>query len=469
MQDVIISATASFDKMRELVRVDNTTSYEDRIQYLKALRQVIMDNIGALKKALDEDFDGRSPHETQMADIMPTISTIDYSIKNLRKWLKGEKKPTEIQFLPAKNRIEFHPKGVILIISPWNYPISLSLLPMASAIAAGNRVILKPSECTPKTSELLVKLVKSALPPDRAMVFTGGPELSAKLTSLNFDHIVFTGSTRVGRMVMQSAANNLTPVTLELGGKSPTIVHEEYDLELAASRIARGKLINAGQSCVAPDYVMIPANKTDDFVAFFKKAARRLYPEFAGNADYSSIVSKAQFDRLNALLDDAKKKGAKIISLDKKNQRSSGNRCLHPHLVLDISDDMKIAEEEIFGPILIVIPYDDFKEASAYINQRPHPLSLYYFDDSPTRVQDFLNKTMSGGAVVNDTILQYVQEALPFGGVGNSGMGVCHGYEGFRELSHAKSVFYQSKINAGSTIYPPYGKLFERIMGFLVR
>ncbi|MCF6327671.1 MAG: coniferyl aldehyde dehydrogenase [Devosiaceae bacterium] len=469
MQDVINSATASFEKMRDLVRLDNTTSYEDRIKYLKALRKAVMDNIGALQQALDEDFDGRSPHETQVADIMPTITTIDYSIKNLRKWLKGEKKPTEIQFLPAKNRIEFHPKGVILIISPWNYPVSLSLLPMASAIAAGNRVILKPSECTPKTSELMVQIVKSALPADRAMVFTGGPELSAKLTSLDFDHIVFTGSTRVGRMVMQSAANNLTPVTLELGGKSPAIVHEEYDLELAASRIARGKLFNAGQTCIAPDYVMIPANKTDEFVTFFKKAARRLYPQFAGNGDYSSIVSQSQFVRLNALLDDAQKKGAKIISLDEKNQRSSGNRKLHPHLVLDISNDMKISEEEIFGPILIVIPYDDIDEASAYINQRPHPLSLYYFDDNSERVQEFLSKTISGGAVVNDTILQFVQEALPFGGVGNSGMGVCHGYEGFRELSHAKSVFYQSKINGGFIIYPPYGRLFERIMEFLVR
>jgi len=469
VQDVINSATASFEKMRDLVRADNTTSLSDRIKYLKALRKAVMDNIEALKKVMDEDFDGRSPHETQMADIMPTITTIDYSIKNLRKWLKGEKKPTQIQFLPAKNRVEFHPKGVILIISPWNYPVSLSLLPMASAIAAGNRVILKPSECTPRTSELMVQIVKSALPSDRVQVFTGGAELSASLTSLNFDHIVFTGSTRVGRMVMQSAANNLTPVTLELGGKSPAIVHDEYDLEMAASRIARGKLFNAGQTCIAPDYVMIPANKTDEFVTLFKKAARRLYPKFVGNADYSSIVNQPQFERLNALLDDAQKKGARIISLDEKNQRSSGNRKLHPHLVLDITDDMQIAEDEIFGPILIVVPYDNIEEASAYINQRPHPLSLYYFDNNKQRIQDFLSKTISGGAVVNDTILQFVQESLPFGGVGNSGMGVCHGYEGFKELSHAKSVFYQSKINGGSTIYPPYGKLLERILGILVR
>ncbi len=463
------TASETFDKMHALVRANNTISLADRIAHLQALRKAVMDNRVALEKAIHEDFDGRSTHETTLADIMPTIETIDYSIKNLKKWMKPQKRHAAIQFLPAKNRVQFHPKGVVLIISPWNYPVSLSILPLASAIAAGNRVILKPSECTPKTSAIMAQLVSEALPAERAVVLTGDAHLSAQLTSFDFDHIVFTGSTRVGRLVMQSAAKNLTPVTLELGGKSPVVVHRDFDLALAAKRIARGKFINAGQTCIAPDYAMIPRDKVEEFIALFEQSVMELYPTIEGNADYSSIVSKDQFERLTGLLDDAEKSGAKVIAIGQKNQRSSGSRKLHPHMVLDTTDEMRISTQEIFGPILTIIPYSTIGEASDYINQRPRPLALYYFDNDQSRVKNFLNKTISGGAVVNDTVLQFVQEDLPFGGVGNSGTGVCHGFEGFKELSHAKSVFYQAKLNAGSTIYPPYGKLFDIIIRFLVR
>jgi len=449
--------------------LENYVSLEQRIKFLKSFRQAVLDNKQALQIAIKEDFDARSIHETMMADIIPSFASIDYLLKHLKKWLRGEKRPTQIQFWPAKNKIEFHPKGVVLIISPWNYPVSLSIPPMASALAAGNRIILKPSECTPKTSQILANLVKSALPADRVQVLRGGAELSAQLTALDFDHIVFTGSTRVGRLVMQNAAKNLTPVTLELGGKSPAIINEDYDLEIAAHRLARGKLFNAGQTCIAPDYVMVPSNKIAEFITLFEKSVTSLYPKIANNSDYSSIVNQAHFERLNSLLDDAKEKGARVISIGSHNLRSSGNRKLHPHLILDVSKNMQIANEEIFGPILSIIPYDNLEEASQYINLRPHPLALYYFDNDKARTKNFLNKTISGGAVVNDTILQFVQDDLPFGGVGNSGTGSCHGYEGFKELSHAKSVFYQSKFNAGNMIYPPYGKLVERIIGFLVR
>ncbi len=390
-------------------------------------------------------------------------------LKYLRKWMKPQKRHVAMHFMPAKNRIQFHPKGVVLIISPWNYPVSLSLMPMVSALAAGNRVILKPSEYTPRTSDVIAQLVCDALPADRATVLTGGPDVSIELCQLPFDHILFTGSTNRGREVMKNAAQNLMPVTLELGGKSPAVVHPDYDLASAAERIARGKLINAGQTCIAPDYAMIPRDKVNDFVALYEMSVARLYPEVSGNPDYTSIVNKHHFDRLNSLLDDAGKKGAKVIAVGSGGERGSGKRKLHPHVILGLSDQMALAGEEIFGPILPIIPYDSLKQASDYINQRPRPLALYYFDQNSNRTQHFLETTISGGAAVNDTVLQFVQDDLPFRGIGQSGMGVCHGFEGFRELSHAKSVFYQARFNGGTMLDPPYGKIFERITGFLVR
>ncbi len=307
--------TSAFQRMREQVTVDNTLSWDERVEFLKALRKGVLAGKTDLVTALNEDFDGRSPHETVLADIVPTIGIIDYTIKYLRKWMKPQKRHVAMHFMPAKNRIQFHPKGVVLIISPWNYPVSLSLMPMVSALAAGNRVILKPSEYTPRTSDVIAQLVCDALPADRATVLTGGPDVSIELCQLPFDHILFTGSTNRGREVMKNAAQNLTPVTLELGGKSPAVVHPDYDLASAAERIARGKLINAGQTCIAPDYAMIPRDKVNDFVALYEMSVARLYPEVSGNPDYTSIVNKHHFDRLNSLLDDAGKKGAKVIAV----------------------------------------------------------------------------------------------------------------------------------------------------------
>jgi coniferyl-aldehyde dehydrogenase len=362
-----------------------------------------------------------------------------------------------------------HPKGVVLIISPWNYPVLLSLLPMASALAAGNRVILKPSECSPKTSQVLVNIVQGSLPQDRATVLTGGADIAIELCEQPFDHIMFTGSTRVGRMVMQTAAKNLTPVTLELGGKSPAIVHEDYDLEKAATRIARGKLLNAGQTCVAPDYVLLPRQIIPNFIAAYKQVVARFYPDIANNADYTSIISRAQFDRLMALLKDAKDKGAEVSIVGTEGVAYSGKRKLHPHIVEQIDESMQIAHEEIFGPILPIIPYDNLEQASAYINQRPRPLALYYFDHDLARVDKFLNATISGGAAVNASIVHVAQDDQPSGGTGDSGMGVSHGFEGFKEFSHTKSVFYQAKLNGIALLDPPYSKMFDRIAKFLLR
>lgn len=457
-----------FDHLAGLVKSNNVTSYEERRNFLVALRKGIVARQDDLITAMNADFGGRSAHESVLADIIPTLGIIDYTIKRLAKWMAPQKRHVALQFAPAHNRVEFHPKGVVLIISPWNYPISLSLLPLASALAAGNRVIIKPSECTPKTSQVTAELVADYLPADRVRVLTGPPQVSIELCKLAFGHIMFTGSTRVGREVMKSAAENLTPVTLELGGKSPAVVHGSYDFGAAAMRIARGKLLNGGQTCVAPDYVMVPEGRAEEFVVQYERAVAKMYPRFADNCDYSSIINQRQFDRLMGLLEDANQKGAKVTALGGEGAQS-GQRKLHPHVVEDITDDMEIAREEVFGPILPILPYANIEAASDYINQRPRPLALYYFDTDRSRIDGFLNKTISGGAAINDTILQFAQDDLPFGGSGASGMGVCHGVEGFKEFSHAKAIFHQAKFNPVSFLDPPYGKMFERVTKFLSR
>lgn len=460
---------ATFQQLRDLVTADNALPYGERIKLLKSLRAGLKAKQSALIKAIDQDFTSRCRQETVMADILPTIGIIDYTIKHLRKWMKPQRRHVALHFLPAKNRILMQPKGVVLIISPWNYPVSLSILPLVTALAAGNRVILKPSEFTPKTSELIADLVREALPADRATVLCGGADLSIALCKLPFDHILFTGSTQVGREVMKSAAENLTPVTLELGGKSPAVIHGDYDLAKAAERIARGKLLNAGQTCIAPDYVLLPRDKVDAFVTHYNDVITRFYPDIQDNTDYTAIINPHHFERLNGLLKDAKTKGATVQVVGASAQSSSGNRKLHPHVVLDITDDMQIAKEEIFGPLLPITAYNTLDQASAYINQRPRPLALYYFDNDKQRITDFLAATTSGGAAINDTVLHFAQDDLPFGGIGASGMGVCHGHEGFLELSHAKPVFQQSRLNGTAMLDPPYGALFDRITKFLTR
>ena len=460
---------ATFQQMRDLVRADNTLPYAERIKLLKSLRAALLAKQSAFIKAIDQDFSGRARQETIMADILPTIGIIDYTIKHLRKWMKPQRRHVALHFQPARNRILMQPKGVVLIISPWNYPISLSILPMVTALAAGNRVILKPSEFTPKTSSLIAEVLREAIPAERATVLTGGADLSIALCKLPFDHILFTGSTDVGRQVMKSAASNLTPVTLELGGKSPAVVHGDYDLAKAAERIARGKFLNAGQTCIAPDYLLLPRDKVSAFVAHFDATVARFYPDIQDNSDYTAIINPHHFARLNALLEDAKSKGATVQVVGDTEQSSSGNRKLHPHVVLNVSDDMRLANEEIFGPLLPIIPYDSLDQARTYINQRPRPLALYYFDNDKQRVTAFLAATTSGGAAINDTVLHFAQDDLPFGGIGDSGMGVCHGHEGFVQLSHAKPVFQQSRLNAISVLNPPYGAMFERIIKFIAR
>jgi coniferyl-aldehyde dehydrogenase len=385
--------------------------------------------------------------------------------------MKPERRPVPLHFLPGRAQVVYQPLGVVGIISPWNYPVNLALAPLGAALAAGNRVMLKPSEYTPATATLLASLLGDAFPPDQVAVVTGGAEVGAAFAGLPCDHLFFTGSTSVGRVLMRAASENLVPVTLELGGKSPVLVDADYPLERAARSIAAGKLLNAGQTCIAPDYALVPAQEADRFVALFTREVERLYPRLLDNPDYTSIVNQRHYDRLRGLVDDARRKGAKVVEINPAGEdfRSQPARKFPPTALLDVTDAMTVMQDEIFGPVLPIKTYREFDEAIAYINQHPRPLALYYFGRDSDRRQAVLDRTTSGGVTINDTLLHYLQEDLPFGGIGPSGMGSYHGREGFRAFSHAKGVFRQAAINGGDLLRPPYGKRLGRIIGLLIK
>ncbi|HET9045559.1 MAG TPA: aldehyde dehydrogenase family protein, partial [Casimicrobiaceae bacterium] len=356
------------------------------------------------------------------------------------------------------------------VISPWNYPIQLALAPAIGELAAGNRVLLKPSELTPATSALLKQRIAQRFREDEFAVVTGDAVVGAAFASLPFDHLFFTGSTAVGRRIAQVAADNLTPVTLELGGKSPALVDADADLALIAPRLAVGKLLNAGQTCIAPDYALVPEALLERFIAAVRDAVARLYPSFIDNRDYTSIVNASHHARLVALLDDARELGARIVPLGPPNEfPEPGSRKLEPALVVNATPDMKIMQEEIFGPLLPVETYASFDEAIARLNARPHPLAFYYFGSSALRRERVLRETLAGGVTVNDTLWHFAHEGLPFGGVGASGIGAYHGERSFLTFSHEKAVFRQPRAAAAKLLYPPYGKTFDKVLALLKR
>jgi coniferyl-aldehyde dehydrogenase len=358
---------------------------------------------------------------------------------------------------------------VVGIIAPWNYPVNLALCPLVAALAAGNRVMLKPSEHTQRTSELLATLLAELFPQEQVAVLLGGPEVGAAFTTLPFDHLFFTGSTAVGQRVMQAAAQNLTPVTLELGGKSPCVIAPDADLAQAAMRIATGKLFNAGQTCIAPDYVLAPRESVEAFISAYQAAVKKLYPTLQANLDYTSIATDRHYARLTAALSDAREAGARIVSIDAGEADLAARRKIAPTLLIEPADDLNLMQEEIFGPILPVKGYDRLDDAIAYINARPRPLALYYFGASAEGRDRVLARTHSGGVTVNDALSHFVVEELPFGGVGASGMGFYHGEDGFLAFSHRKAVFLQGPVDGKRFLRPPYGKLFSAMFRFLMR
>jgi coniferyl-aldehyde dehydrogenase len=369
--------------------------------------------------------------------------------------------------LGAKARIEYQPLGVVGVISPWNFPIQLTFSPLAGILAAGNRVMIKPSEFTPRTSALMAEAFAKAFDATEISVVLGGPQTGADFASLPFDHLLFTGATNVARHVMRAAAENLVPVTLELGGKSPVVLSDSAKLEVAARRLMMGKTLNAGQICLAPDYVMVPEGKLGAFVEASTAAVGQLYPTLLDNPDYTSIVNKRHYDRLQGYLDDARAKGAEVLELNPAGEdfRQQPHHKIAPHLILNPTDDMAIMQEEIFGPLLPVKTYQAFEETIDYVNAHPRPLGLYYFGESGAEERALLDRTTSGGVTLNDVIMHVAQEDLPFGGVGPSGMGAYHGYEGFKTFSHGKSIYRQSRIDMHSLgMAPPWGDKFLRLL-----
>jgi coniferyl-aldehyde dehydrogenase len=439
----------------------------ERKDRLRRLRAAVLASRPVLESAISADFGNRSRYETAIMELMGTVQSIDYLLRKLRRFMKPERRHVGLSYRSGRAWVEYQPLGVVGIMAPWNYPFSLTIIPLATALAAGNRAMIKPSELTPRTSEAIRRMLASTFSNDEVAVVLGGPEAGAAFSALPFDHLLFTGSTEVGRKVMQAASANLVPVTLELGGKSPAVIARGQVGARTMKSLVYGKLSNAGQTCVAPDYALVHEDDLERFVALYKETVAAFYPRGPADPDYTSIISQRHHKRLVRLLADARSKGARVIEVGNRPEDALERiRTLAPTLVVDVSDDMALMEEEIFGPILPVRTYRDMAEAVAYVNARPRPLALYYFgpDDADRRL--LLTCTTSGNVGINNTLMHVAQDDLPFGGVGPSGMGAYHGIEGFRAMSHAKGVYMQGKWSLPRLLHAPFGRFADLVLAF---
>ena len=459
---------ALVERQRSQFRAEGEVTYATRIDRLKRLKALIVENKTEFAKTTKREFGGARSYEFSLfSEFASKVEAIDYSMKHLKAWMRPEKRKTNkpMNFLGGKSQVRHYPKGVVGIISPWNLPFGLTVAPLTSALAAGNRAILKPSEFVPETAALFAEIVPKYFPEDEVAVVTGGAEISQKFAALPFDHLLFTGSTNIGAKVMQSASKNLVPVTLELGGKSPVVIGRSAKLDLAGTRLTFGKLLNGGQLCLSPDYVIVPNELEEQLIARVVQEVQAMYPNITENEDYAGIINERHFARLQSYLDDAVAKGAKltIVGAD-KTRASAGNRRMPLHILQNVNDDMLIMHEEIFGPILPVMTYSDVAEVPDMIEPRRNPLALYYFGKDKREQEYLLNHVQSGGVCINDITLHYVQEDLPFGGFGASGMGAYHGPEGFRSLSHARAIYSQTMIDVLPIVgaRPPFGDKFRK-------
>lgn len=445
--------------------------YAQRRDDLQRLRRAFHARLDRMAAAVSADFGHRSPHESLLADGMTVLAEIDHMLRHLRRWMRPERRSAGWRLWPARAELRHVPLGVVGVIAPWNYPVNLALVPLATAIAAGNHAYLKPSEHTPRTSEFLRDLLGEVFPPERVAVALGGEEVASAFAALPFDHLLFTGSTAVGRKVMAAAAPNLTPVTLELGGKSPAVVGEDAPMATTAARLVTGKLLNAGQTCIAPDYVLVPQARRDELVRSLRAEVAARYPVIDTNGDYTRIVNEAQYRRLQGYLDDARARGFEVIPLAEPRdaERAATQRLLPPTLVIEPDDQARVMQEEIFGPVLPVKSYRTLDEAIAYINGRERPLALYHFSRNRAETERLLANTVAGGVCVNDTLYQYACSNLPFGGVGASGMGHYHGRDGFLTFSKAMPVLRQARWTLADRLRPPYHGLTARMIGWLLR
>lgn len=459
---------ALLDVQRQACRVQPMPGYQDRIDRLNRLSRALVSHKEELIDALDADFGGRSRLVTEFAEILMPIENIRYIKRHLKRWMKPERRHVSLLMAPASARVHHQPLGVAGIVSPWNVPVFLTVQPLSYALAAGNRVMLKLSEITPHTSAAIRRMLDEAFAPDEVATVTGGVETARDFVGLPFDHLLFTGSTDIGREVMRAAAQNLTPVTLELGGKSPTIIGPDADLESAAERICFGKSMNSGQLCLAPDYVYCPRDKVDMFATAMRKHFVRMHPYLNDNPEHTCIINERHERRLEALLDDAMSKGARTDVVNPADEKLDEGR-MPLTMVFDVNDEMAIMREEIFGPLLPVLAYDDLDQVIDEINMRPRPLALYIFDRDRKTVRRVLEQTHSGGACINDTVFQIGIHDMPFGGIGNSGMGAYHGREGFLTFSHAKGVFRRPRINSARLIYTPRRRVADWLLKLFVR
>lgn len=440
----------------------NTTppNLNERKAKLSKLRKALLANRVGLEEAIDADFGHRSRHETDIMELLGVVQAIDYLIRHLHRFMRPQKRHVGMIYRSGKAYVSYQPKGVIGIMAPWNYPVALTLIPLVTALAAGNRAMLKPSELTPRTSALLQHMLAEIFPVEEVAVIIGDAETGAAFSALAFDHLLFTGSTRVGHIIMKAASDNLVPLTLELGGKSPAVIARAAITPQTMESLVFGKLANAGQTCVAPDYALVHEDDIERFTAHYSATVERFYPQGPTGVDYSSIINDKHYERLQKLIDDAKQKGARVIEVGMKPQTATARtRTLAPTLILDAHDDMAVMQEEIFGPLLPVRSWRTMDEVINYINDRPRPLALYYFGPITYESEQLLSRTTSGNVGINNTLMHVAQDDLPFGGVGASGMGAYHGIEGFLSMSHAKGVFIQGRWNLPRLLRAPFGRL----------
>ena len=437
---------------------------------------LLVDHSEAIQDALVQDFGSRSREASLLTDVASSIGPLKHAKENLRRWMKGERRkttPAILGLFGARAEIVYQPKGVVGVISPWNFPVNLTFAPLAGILAAGNRAMIKPSEFTPATSELMKSMFAKAFDEDEIAVFTGGAEVGQAFSELPFDHLIFTGATSVAKHVMRAAANNLVPLTLELGGKSPVILSRSADIAQSAGRVMAGKTLNAGQICLAPDYVLAPEEQLEAFVDAASSAVATMFPTLKDNPDYTSVIAQRHYDRIRGYIEDARGKGARIVEINPAGEDFSQqeHRKIPPTLILNPTDDMSVMQEEIFGPVLPVKTYQRIDDAIDYVNANDRPLGLYWFGSDDAEKSRVLERTTSGGVTVNDVVMHVAQEELPFGGVGPAGMGSYHGRDGFLEFSHRKAIYSQLKKDIGPLLAmrPPYGPAIRKMLADRVK
>jgi coniferyl-aldehyde dehydrogenase len=458
---------ATLERQRKAFLQQPNPSLAERRESLRKLLRMTLDHQDRIVAAICEDFGNRSPDESRRVEILPSAFGIRHAISHLRSWMKPSRRLANWATWPASARVEYQPLGVVGIMAPWNYPFFLIAGPLTAALAAGNRAMIKPSELTPKTSALVAELIAKTFPPEQVTVVNGGPEVAQAFSSLPLDHLLFTGSTAVGRMVMRAASEHLVPVTLELGGKSPAIIADDYPIAGALDLLVFGKVVNAGQTCVAPDYLLVPEARQDEIVAELRRSVAAMLPKLADNPDFTAIINARHRARLVAHLDDAREKGATLLEInpgDESAERFRETNKLPLTLLLDVDDTMTAMQDELFGPILPIKTYKSLDEAIDYVNAHPRPLAAYVFSHARASIRKVSERIVSGGLGVNVTTLHVGQDNLPFGGVGPSGMGHYHAHEGFKTMSHHKAVYHQRRPHLLSLIAPPYDSALKRKM-----